>query len=559
MQFVLYLGEETSAVSVATGLSAKELGAYYTDSQVADLLTSWAVRRSTDTVCDPSFGGGVFLRAACKRIAGLGGDAFVSVHGVEIDSSVHGLIGGKLISEFSLNPLQLVNADFFSLSPGRGQFDAIVGNPPFIRFHRFAGDGRQRALDRAAEAGVTLSKLASSWAPFLVHASGMLAPGGRLAMVVPAEIGYATYAGPVLKYLGNSFGQVSLLTFRQRLFPELNEETYLLLAEDFGGTSSLCQVINFRDVSEACHEIFSSDTTDLDISSLNRKELRFAEAFLSAQARDLYSELRNSPSCVRLGDCADVGIGYVTGANEFFHLSEQEARQRGITEEFLRPAVLRAGGFNGTTFRVEDWRASLKTKNSAYLLMIPPKAKIDGPVRRYLDEGLAAGVNLGYKCRNRKPWYSVPHVNRAGGFLSYMSGDRPRLVVNSSGAVAPNTLHVLNSKPGGRLSLEHMTSAWYCSLARLSIELEGHALGGGMLKLEPSEAERVLMPLYVARPEFLNTIDRLVRQGNEHEARQLADEVILRQCLGLTASQCQVLSDSADELASRRTRRTAAA
>jgi hypothetical protein len=35
---------------------------------------------------------------------------------------------------------------------------------------------------------------------------------------------------------------------------------------------------------------------------------------------------------------------------------------------------------------------------------------------------------------------------------------------------------------------------WSSPFVRLSCELEGHALGGGMLKLEPREAARILFP-----------------------------------------------------------------
>jgi adenine-specific DNA-methyltransferase len=54
---------EPSAVLVASSTvdSAKALGAFYTDSQIADFLVWWAIRSSRDTVMDPSFGGGGFL------------------------------------------------------------------------------------------------------------------------------------------------------------------------------------------------------------------------------------------------------------------------------------------------------------------------------------------------------------------------------------------------------------------------------------------------------------------------------------------------------------------
>jgi adenine-specific DNA-methyltransferase len=52
--------------------NAKALGAFYTNIQVSDFLVWWAVRSARDTVMDPSFGGGVFIRSACNRLLGVG-------------------------------------------------------------------------------------------------------------------------------------------------------------------------------------------------------------------------------------------------------------------------------------------------------------------------------------------------------------------------------------------------------------------------------------------------------------------------------------------------------
>ena len=51
-------------------------------------------------------------------------------------------------------------------------------------------------------------------------------------MVVPVEIGHAAYARPVLKFIVENFGRTTLLTFKERLFPDLSQDTLLLLAED---------------------------------------------------------------------------------------------------------------------------------------------------------------------------------------------------------------------------------------------------------------------------------------------------------------------------------------
>jgi hypothetical protein len=44
-----------------------------------------------------------------------------------------------------------------------------------------------------------------------------------------------------------------------------------------------------------------------------------------------------------------------------------------------------------------------------------------------------------------------------------------------------------------RTSISEIQKLWSRRLSRLSCEIEGHPLGGGMLKLEPREAGRVLL------------------------------------------------------------------
>ena len=45
----------------------------------------------------------------------------------------------------------------------------------------------------------------------------------------------------------------------------------------------------------------------------------------------------------------------------------------------------------------------------------------------------------------------------------------------------------------GGISEPRFSAAWGSPAGRLSCELEGHPLGGGMLKLEPGEARHVLL------------------------------------------------------------------
>ena len=306
---------------------AKTLGAFYTDAQVADFLVWWGVRSRHDTVMDPSFGGGVFLRSACKRLVKLGGRPRKQVCGAEVDSNVHARIAEKLSDEFGVDRRKLFRRDFFALDAGAaGKVDAVVGNPPFIRYQRFSGETRRTALARAASCGVHLTELSSSWAPFLVHSMAMLKDGGRLAMVVPMEIGHAAYARPVLEHLARSFGKVTFLTFQKRLFPDLSEDTLLLLGEDKGSSSSQFLLRDFAH-SGLLAEVRRrgkrtlSRTRRMRAQTVGQGRERLVEYFIPKEARELYRKLKRGRMTQQLGELADVGIGYVTGANDFFHLS----------------------------------------------------------------------------------------------------------------------------------------------------------------------------------------------------------------------------------------------
>jgi hypothetical protein len=137
-----------------------------------------------------------------------------------------------------------------------------------------------------------------------------------------------------------------------------------------------------------------------------------------------------------------------------------------------------------------------------------------------------------------------------------MSGSFPRLVSNDTGAVAPNNLHVLRLHPIASLSGHALSALWQTSLTRLSAELEGHALGGGMLKMEPSEAENVVLPAGIAgngRLEVLaRELDTLVRQGRDRTAQAFADRELLIGGLGISEKDCTSLRRAAECLHARR-------
>jgi len=531
--------------------TAKALGAFYTDAEIAEFLAAWAIRSKNDRVIDPSFGGGVFLRAAAKRFGAIGGDPKRLVFGVEIAPKVHGRIVPMLHDEFGIVEDNLIRSDFFDLDRASlPQFDAVIGNPPFIRYQRFAGKQRHTALRRARELGVELSQLSSSWAPFVVLSVSLLREGGRLAMVVPMELTYATYARPLIGFLQKSFQRISILSFQKRLFPEISEDTVLLLCEGKGLPFE--RAIHHDLANAGSLRSFDSERGSVISNRSEGVSYRLALNFLPRKTRQLYQQFRENLK-FKLGHYCNIGIGYVTGSNDFFHLSKSRAEHWKIPGEYLRPAVFNSRAFNGVSFSHVDLAEAMKSDKAGYLLHLERKPN-DSAVNAYLRHGEQEGVPAAYKCRSRNPWFRVPHVYEPNCFLTYMSGFAPRLIANFAGAVASNNLHVLRFK-NGHVAATDLSAAWLTSLTQLSAEIEGHALGGGMLKIEPREAANVILPLNgkpKLSPTQQKTIDGLVRNGKIEEAQAVVDDIFLVQGLGLSKSACSDLRSATRELRNRR-------
>lgn len=453
-------------------LSQKEAGAFYTPDAVVSSLTKWAARRDADRLLDPACGDGRFVAAHRNSV------------GIERDWRAAALAAKRA-------PRAVIHeSDFFHWAAHtQERFECAAGNPPFIRYQSFKGEVRRYALRLCADFGVKFSGLTASWAPFLVVTSSLLKPGGRIAFVVPAAIGHAPYAAPLLDYLVERFGSVQIVAVRTKLFPELSEDCWLLFAERFGGSTT---EIGFTDLDR----FEPSATPPRQALKVSVREWRQAwkrrlrPYLLSEKARESYRSVASHPSSMRLGDIAEVGIGYVSGANHFFHLRPSQAAAWGIPECFLCPTVRNGRVLPDrelTARTIEEWRRS---DNPMMLLRIPKDAELPSNVARYLESEAGRLARESYKCRMRSPWYSVPHVRVPDFFLSYMSGLSPNLVRNLAAASCSNAVHgvhVCDAK-----SIKRVVNTWQTPFVRLSCELEGHPLGGGMLKLEPREASGIV-------------------------------------------------------------------
>jgi adenine-specific DNA-methyltransferase len=474
----------------------KRLGQFFTAPEVAQTLVRWVVKHPGQRLLDPSCGDGEFL--ICHRRA----------VGIDV-AREHTLLARARA------PGALVHEGDFFLWAGRTseRFDAAAGNPPFIRYQSFSGQTRERALAEAAKLGAHFNGLSSSWAPFLIVAAGLLRAGGAMAFVVPAEIGHATYSEPLLEALCSHFDRVHIIAFREKLFPALSEDCWVLHCDGFGGCTDeimLSALARFRRLDAPPQNV-----RRVSLAAWRKAGCRLRRFLLPERALSLYDELVALPGVFRFSDIGHAGIGYVTGANDFFHLRPTEVQFWRLPQNLLRVAVRKGEQLPEHAVDQKTVRTWIANDEPVLLLHLAGVAPLPEPVRQYLETDAGRSAKETYKCRNRKPWYVVPDVKTPNAFLSYMSGVAPALVANEAGCVCTNSVHAVRLSP--EFAMTDVQKAWQTPLCQLSCEIEGHPLGGGMLKLEPGEAANVCLPL---RDAAISRADRAVLEDTLAEARR---------------------------------------
>lgn len=524
----------------------KTRGAFFTPPAIADFLASWAVHGDAGSrVLDPTCGEAVFLLAAARQLRSLGcdaGDLDEQVFGVDLyrpslDESMRLLEAEGLDAHLVADDIFAVNAPD-QLGAGLPEMDAIIGNPPFVRYQEHRGDARNRSTAAALRQGVRLSGLASSWASVLVHACAFLKPEGRLAMVLPAELLTVHYAEPVRRFLRTRFAGVTLVLFDQLQFEDALEKVVLVLAHGSGG----CDSFTLLYVNDA-EELAGSHIGD-SFGVQPASEGKWTDLLLPLRQRQLYRRVVEE-SFVPLAEFGQPELGTVTGGNDFFAITEATRLEYDISENNV-VAICPPGSrhLKGPTFGTRHWQ-TLRDAGERVWLLRPVGDDLSPGLERYIAHGKMLGVDTAYKCQIRDPWWRPPSVGAPDLFFTYMSHRYPRLINNAAGVGFLNSMHGVRLRSGvprtvrGALPLLTMNS-----VTMLGAEIHGRSYGGGILKMEPREAAQlpipnksVLIRAWEALKPERDHLERQLVDGLWTNVAKRVDEVLLRQGLGLSGAE----------------------
>jgi methylase of polypeptide subunit release factors len=197
-------------------------GQHYTPLEVASLLAAFAVRSPHDLIFDPSCGDGRLLAQALtlKRELGSRPSASRELYGIDRER--------RAIELATQSRAQVACADFFNVAPAAAlnqsltlpsAFDAIVGNPPYIRQELMGRRDKQRIerrlnLDREASCDIDWPRWSGRsdiYVYFFAHATAFLKSGGRLVFITASSWLDAGYGAALREFLLENFRVIAVI------------------------------------------------------------------------------------------------------------------------------------------------------------------------------------------------------------------------------------------------------------------------------------------------------------------------------------------------------------
>lgn len=206
--------------------NSESRGAVFTRPEVVDFILDLSgyiedKELHKKRLLEPSFGGGDFLLPAINRLLGSwqktcsGGQVVEeladSIRAVELHSktfsdtrtAVISLLLQKGISEQSATALAdrwLFNGDFL-LTPFAGQFDYIVGNPPYLRQEMIPA----ALIEEYRKRYQTIYDRADIYVPFIERSLSVLKKGGCLGFICSDRWIKNKYGGPLRNLVASNF------------------------------------------------------------------------------------------------------------------------------------------------------------------------------------------------------------------------------------------------------------------------------------------------------------------------------------------------------------------
>ena len=525
-------------------------GAYYTPLQLSDAMVKLCMSDKVHSVLEPSCGDGVFLDSLAHMSMLR---TVKSVTAVEIEPDEAAKVSKRYKDFDNVTVLTEDFFEFYSREHKQKQFDLILGNPPYIRYQYLTESQRELQSNILSSHGMKSNKLINAWVAFLVACVQMLSDHGQIAFVIPAEILQVAYAEDLRLYLSENLTKITLLTFEQLVFPDIEQEVVVFIGEK-GGEEKGIRIIEMNDL----NSFATFDIEQNGFQKMQHVKEKWTKYFVNASEMDLIQRIREDKRFAKFSEYGLINVGITTGNNSYFSVTDETSREYALDEVTL-PLIGRSSHAHGIFFTEEDWKRNRDDGKRARLIVFPentPFSDYPDLHKDYISMGETSGENTGYNCAIRDRWYIVPSVWVPDAFFLRRNNLYPKFVLNRCDAVSTDTMHRMKFYLG--VEPENVLLSYYNSISFAFTEICGRSYGGGVLEILPGEMGNIMLPrIDTIDSEFRNSllqqIDEIVRRdANIEAALDVVDKEVLVGMLGIEPDWCRACREIWKKLQRRR-------
>ena len=463
-------------------------------------MAAYVLQGKPSRLLDPALGQGVFFRAA-KRYAQTH-DFDLKLFGRDIDPEI---IVQARMSGLDAGDLQNVEMRDFVLDPPSELFPAIIANPPYIRHHRLSPTQKGHLREFARKAtGVHIDGRAGLHVYFLIRALQTLAPNGRLAYIVSADICEGVFSTALWQWICSQYRLDAVIAFASEAtpFPDVDTNALVFLIHNAKPASAFdwvkCLV---RDSTELTALI--SGRPQKNYKGIQVHHRLLSEALATGLSRPPSDDAK--PQCT-LGDFASVMRGIVTGDNDFFFMTSARAKELGIPETLLVKALGRMRDVQGEYFDPEDIRRLEDTGRPTRLLNVNgfPFDQLPAHVQKYLEDGEKSGLPNKTLIKTRKPWYRMEIRKVPPILFAYLGRRTARFIMNRADVVPLTCLLCVYPKHSSPEFIGHLWNILSNPETINNLKKVGKSYGGDAIKVEPRALERLPLPDALVSAEGLD-------------------------------------------------------
>lgn len=460
-------------IEIRTPAARRPLGATYTPQRVVSAMVHWAaIQAIPDRVIDPGVGSARFLIQAAREFRNA------SLIGIEVDPLAALVARANLSAIGASSRSQIILGDYRdTVIPQINGKSLYIGNPPYVRHHLIPSEWKDWLTEKARSLGLPSSGLAGLHIYFFLATQLAAQPGDFGAFITASEWLDVNY-GKLLRelFLGVLGGEgILVVEPTARAFPDA-ATTAAITTFEIGSKPRTIRLSKAADVAD----VFRG----MQKGTMVRRE-RLAAA---TRWTPLMRASRVIPSgYVELGEICRVHRGAVTGANRVWiqgpHSSE-------LPESVLYRTVTRAKELFAAGSVLND-ASSLKHVIDLPTELDTLESDERTTVERFLTWARSMGAHQGYIARHRKAWWSIGMRTPPPIMATYMARRPPAFVENRAEARYINIAHGLYPREPMSATLIAKLTACLAVAARHAI---GRTYAGGLMKFEPGEMERILVP-----------------------------------------------------------------